>query len=163
LENKYRITCPKCKRITYTYDINNLLLSSSCSVTRNFSSDHDDIKRKRPPNSRRSERSDDRAAKKRKPKSSSDPNICKVHRQPFTLYCETESVAFCDKCRPMHNSTHKVYELEAALPLIIKKNVQFRGESKDQLAEIEARISTFLKNREEYEDLCKRLDGQIVN
>jgi len=36
-ENKYRITCPKCKRITLTYDINNLLLSSSCSVTRGFS------------------------------------------------------------------------------------------------------------------------------
>lgn len=49
-----------------------------------------------------------------------------------------------------------------ALPHIIKKNVQFRTEGKDQLAEIEARISTFLKNREEYQELRKRLDGQIM-
>lgn len=167
LENKYRITCPKCKRTTYTYDINNLLISSSCSVTRNFSNDHDDIKRKKPSN-RRSERSEDKQDKpsvhrKHKQKSISDPNICRVHRLPFTLYCETESVAVCEKCRLTHNNSHKIYELEVALPHIIKKNVQFRTEGKEQLVEIEAKISTFLKSREDYEDLCKRLSSQIMN
>lgn len=103
-ENKYRITCPKCKRVTYTYDINNLLLSSSCSVTRGFSTENDDLRKKKgSATARRSERSEDKHMKKMKsgkvtPSHQShqnDPNSCKQHKLPFSLYCETESVTIC--------------------------------------------------------------------
>lgn len=56
-----------------------------------------------------------------------------------------------------------MHELEAALPHIIKKNIQYRQEGKEQLAEIDMRISSFLKTREEYEDSRQKLSAQISN
>lgn len=54
-----------------------------------------------------------------------------------------------------------MYDLEVALPHIIKKNIQFRHEGKEQLSEIDLRISSFLKTREEYEESKQRLSTQI--
>jgi hypothetical protein len=30
------------------------------------------------------------------PPNSLDPNFCKVHKQPFTLYCEIDAIIICD-------------------------------------------------------------------
>jgi hypothetical protein len=60
------------------------------------------------------------------PPNSLDPNFCKVHKQPFTLYCEIDAIIICDKCKNSHNNGHKLHDLGSALPLIIKKNIQLR-------------------------------------